>query len=103
MDGDEEERVHEAFSTSNDCDTGGILDECDMERTTPEQFQHDSSSVEVERGIQSKLNIVDQIVTPTSVYCSPGGECYHTSRICEGLKNVLAGECDKVTILCRCS
>ena len=24
----------------------------------------------------------------TNVYCSPGGECYHTSRKCEGLKNV---------------
>ena len=29
-----------------------------------------------------------QITIPTNVYCSPGGECYHTSRKCEGLKNV---------------
>ena len=42
----------------------------------------------VERGTQSEFNPVDQIVIPTSVYCSLGGECYHTSRKCEGLKNV---------------
>ena len=32
----------------------------------------------VERGTQSELNPVDSLVTPTNVYCSPGGECYHT-------------------------
>ena len=42
----------------------------------------------VERGAQSELNPVDSIVIPTSVYCSPGGECYHMSRKCEGLQNV---------------
>ena len=42
----------------------------------------------VERGTQSELNPVDSIVIPTSVYCSPGGECHHTSRKCEGLQNV---------------
>ena len=42
----------------------------------------------VERGTQSELNPVNQITIPTHVYCSPGGECYHTSRKCEGLKNV---------------
>ena len=42
----------------------------------------------VERGTQSELNPVDAIVIPTSVYCSPGGECHHTSRKCEGLQNV---------------
>ena len=33
-----------------------------------------------------ELNPVNQV--PTNVYCSPGGDCYHTSRKCEGLKNV---------------
>ena len=42
----------------------------------------------VERGTQSELNPVDTIVIPTSVYCSPGGESYHTSRECEGPQNV---------------
>ena len=42
----------------------------------------------VERGAQTELNPVNQITVPTNVYCSPGGECYHTSRKCEGLKNV---------------
>ena len=42
----------------------------------------------VERGTQSEFNTVDSIVNPTSVYCSPGGECCHTSRKCEGLQNV---------------
>ena len=42
----------------------------------------------VERGTQSELNLVDQVKIPTNVYCSPGGVCYHTSRDCEGLKNV---------------
>ena len=47
----------------------------------------------VERGIQSELNPVGSIVIPTSVYCSPGGECYHTSR---KLRRVAerADECD---------
>ena len=39
----------------------------------------------VERGIQSEHNPVDTIMVPTSVFCSPGGECYHKSRKCEGL------------------
>ena len=43
----------------------------------------------VERGTQSELNLVDSIVIPTSVDCSPGVECFHTSRKCEGLQNVL--------------
>ena len=42
----------------------------------------------VERGTQSELNPVDSILIPTSVHCSPGGECCHTSRKCEGLQNV---------------
>ena len=42
----------------------------------------------VERGTQSEHNPVDSTVIPTSVYCSPGGECYHTSKKCAGLQNV---------------
>ena len=42
----------------------------------------------VERGTQSELNLFDSIVIPTNVYCSPGGECYHTSRKCEGLQKL---------------
>ena len=42
----------------------------------------------VERGTQSEHNPVDSIVIPTSICCSPGGQCYHTSGKCEGLKNV---------------
>ena len=34
----------------------------------------------VERGTESELNPVYSIVIPTSVYSSPGGERYHTSR-----------------------
>ena len=41
-----------------------------------------------ERGTQTEYNLVNQITVPTNVYCSPGGECYHMSRKCEGLKNV---------------
>ena len=42
----------------------------------------------VERGTQSQLNHVHSIVIPTSVCCSLGGECYHTSWKREGLQNV---------------
>ena len=42
----------------------------------------------VERGTQIEFNPANQIMFPTDVYCSPGAECYHTSRNCEGLKNV---------------
>ena len=42
----------------------------------------------VERGTQSEFNPVNQITVPTNVYWSPGGECYHTPRKREGLKNV---------------
>ena len=42
----------------------------------------------VERGTQTEFNPVNQITVPTNVYCSPGSECFHTSRKCEGLKNV---------------
>ena len=42
----------------------------------------------VERDTQTESNPVKQITVPTNVYCPPGGECYHTSRKCEGLKNV---------------
>ena len=42
----------------------------------------------VDRGTQTEFNPVNQITIPTHVYCSPGGECYHTSRKCEGSKNV---------------
>ena len=42
----------------------------------------------VERGIQTGHNPVCSVVIPTSVYCSPGGECFDTSRKCEGLQNV---------------
>ena len=42
----------------------------------------------VERGTQSEFNPVIQVTVPTDVYFSPGGECYHMSRKCEGLKNV---------------
>ena len=42
----------------------------------------------VERGTQTEFNPVNQITVPTNVHCSPGSECYHTSRKCEGLKNV---------------
>ena len=42
----------------------------------------------VERGTQCEFNPVNQITVPTNVYCSRRGECYHTSRKCEGLKNV---------------
>ena len=41
----------------------------------------------VERGTQTEFNPVNhinQMRIPTNVYCSPGGECYHTSRNCEG-------------------
>ena len=41
-----------------------------------------------ERGTQTEFNPVNQITVPTNVYCSPGGECDHTSRKCEGLKHV---------------
>ena len=34
----------------------------------------------VERGTQTEFNPVNQITVPTNVYCSLGGECYHTSR-----------------------
>ena len=43
----------------------------------------------VERGTQTEFNPVNQITIPTTVNCSLGSECYHTSRKCEGLKNVL--------------
>ena len=36
-----------------------------------------------ERGTQTEFKPV-----PTNVCCYPGGECYHTSRKCEGLQNV---------------
>ena len=42
----------------------------------------------VGRGTQSEFNPVDQITNPTNVYCSPRGECHHTSRKCEGLESV---------------
>ena len=42
----------------------------------------------VERGTRTEFNPVSQITVPTNVYYSLGGECYHTSRKCEGLKNV---------------
>ena len=42
----------------------------------------------VERGTQTEFNAVNQIRVPTNAHCSPGGECHHTSRKCEGLKNV---------------
>ena len=45
----------------------------------------------VERGTQTECNPVNQITVRTNVYCSPGGECYHTSRKCEGMKNVPMG------------
>ena len=45
----------------------------------------------VDRGTQTEFNPVNQITVPTNVYCSPGGECYHTLRKCEGLKNVPMG------------
>ena len=37
---------------------------------------------------RSEFNLVNQITVPINVYCSPGGEYFHTSRKCEGLKNV---------------
>ena len=52
------------------------------------QINTTAATKTVERGTQSELNLVDQITIPTNVYCSPGGECYHTSRKCEGLQNV---------------
>ena len=44
----------------------------------------------VERGTQTEFNLVHQITIPTNVYfyCSHGFEGCHTSRKCEGLKNV---------------
>ena len=39
----------------------------------------------VEGGTQTEFNPVNQITVPTNVYCSPGGECHHTSRKCQGL------------------
>ena len=42
----------------------------------------------VERGTQTEFNPVNQITVPTNVYCSPGGECFHTSRKCKGMQNV---------------
>ena len=42
----------------------------------------------VDHGTQTDFNPVNQITIPTNVYCSPGSECYHTSRKCEGLENV---------------
>ena len=52
--------------------------------------QIDATTLEktVERSTQTELNPVNQITIPTNVHCSPGGECHHTSRKCEGLKNV---------------
>ena len=41
-----------------------------------------------ERATQSELNIFDSLVIPTSVCCSPGGECHHTWTKCEGLQSV---------------
>ena len=52
----------------------------------------------VERGTQSEFNPIDQITIPTNVYCSPEGECYHTSRMCEGLQNVPDGCCQEETV-----
>ena len=45
----------------------------------------------VEQGTQTVFNPVNQITVPSNVYCSPGGECCHTSRKCERLKNVPMG------------
>ena len=42
----------------------------------------------VEQGTQTEFSLVNRIRIPTNVYCSPGGECYHTLRNCEGVKNV---------------
>ena len=42
----------------------------------------------VDQGTQTEFTPVNQITVPTNVYCSPGGDCYHTSRKCEGLKKV---------------
>ena len=46
----------------------------------------------VERGTQTEFNPVNQITVPTHVYCSPGGECCHTSRKC-GRVEERADEC----------
>ena len=40
----------------------------------------------VERALQTEFNPVNQITIPTNVNRSPGGECYHTSRKCEGVE-----------------
>ena len=63
------------------------------------RFSTTAPARRVERGTQSELNLVDQIVIPTSVYCSPGGECYHTPRKCEGLQNMLTDAIRRKTFL----
>ena len=56
----------------------------------------------VERG--TEFNPVNQITVPTNVYCSPGGECYLTSRKCEGLMNVPMDDIGKgVRVCAACS
>ena len=52
-----------------------------------------------DRGTQTEFNLVNQITVPTNVYCSPRGECYHTSRKCEGLKTV---PMDPIMRRCSC-
>ena len=52
------------------------------------RFSTTAPARRVERGTRSKLNPIDEIVIPTSVHCSRRGECCHTSRKCEGRKNM---------------
>ena len=73
----------EVFSTSDDRDTNSIGD------VGPDgSLEATFLGKTVERGARTGFNPVNQIMVPTNVYCSPGGECYHTSRKCEGFKNV---------------
>ena len=52
------------------------------------RFDHPEYGDALRIAVDSESNPVNQITVPTNVYCSPGGECCHTSRKCEGLKNV---------------
>ena len=78
MDGDKE-TLGKFFSTSDDCDTDSIGD---LGPDGKRQLEATALGKTVERGTQTEFTV------PTNVYCSPGGDCYHTSRKCEGLKNL---------------
>ena len=88
MDGDEEEFLNLSAQVMIEVSvafvTWVMLDALRLMR----QINTTALAKTVERGTQSEFNAVDQITIPTNVYCSPEGERYHTSRMCEGLQNV---------------